>query len=94
MYAIRSYYVFPMKPKKPIEATPPDNGDQDDFFADDGDLPEFPSDGRSRGAKAFEAMEEMDTDLAPPGSDEAASTESDDEADGDEPETDASYNFV
>jgi len=78
-----------MKPKKPIEATPPDNGDQDDFFADDGDLPEFPSDGRSRGAKAFEAMEEMDTELAPPGSDEAASAESDDEADGDEPETDA-----
>ena len=78
-----------MRPKKPTGTPAPDNGDKDDFYAEDVDLPEFEVSEVERGSEPFAGLEDVDAelDLPQPSADDAALSEAEDEGeDGDEAE--------
>jgi RNA polymerase primary sigma factor len=77
-----------MRPKKPTGPPAPDSGDKDDFYAEDGDLPEFDSSEVERSSEAFAGLEDVDAelDLPQPGADEAALIEAEDEGEPDDGE--------
>jgi len=75
-----------MRPKKPTGPPAPDNGDKDDFYADDGDLPEFEAAEVERSGEPFAGLEDVEAelDLPRPGADDAALIEVEDEGEPDE----------